>query len=72
MENARLLREEEHFKAREKRLMDTLLDGIISKDKFVETQTEINVRMSEVRKQINEIIGRDKLIKDSSDAYHCL
>ena len=72
MENARLLREEERLKAREKRLMDTLLDGIISKDKFAETQTEINVRMSEVRKQINEITGRDKLIKDSSDRENVL
>lgn len=67
MENARLLREEERLKAREKRLMDTWLDGLITKEKFAETQAEINTRMNEIKKQIDDITGRDKLIKDSSD-----
>lgn len=67
MENAKLLREEERLKLREKRLMETWLDGLISKEDFASTQAEIKARMDEIRKRIDDITGRNKLIKESTD-----
>ena len=62
MENAKLIREEARLKAREERLLETLLDGIITKEKYAEAQTKINLNKQEIKAKIDELTGRDKLI----------
>lgn len=67
MENAKLLREESRLKARADRLLESMLDGIISKEKYVEAQADINIKLDEIKAEIDELTGRDNLIKETAD-----
>lgn len=66
-ETAKLLREEKRLCSREDRLLETFLDGIISKEKYTQTQTEIAQKKAEIKQKIDELTGREKLIKESSN-----
>lgn len=67
MENARLLREETRLHARMDRLLETLLDGLITKEQFSRTKEEIDNKLNEIKARIDEITGRDKLINDAGN-----
>lgn len=63
MENARLLREEERLKLRQKNLLELMLDGTISKEQFSETQAELISKLADIKCQIDELTGRAELVK---------
>lgn len=67
METARLLREEERLKVRQKNLLDLMLDGTITKEQFSETQAELISKLANIKCQIDELTGRAELVKMAED-----